>query len=266
MKKKRTSDEVLAEIIEYIEGFSKDFRPEEGSHKPTFAQMKSNARRLESGLDKARKGIRFFGKEFLEIMKNPVFRRETTSLYKNILMVTDIIRDIKKIGLKQAVDNGLVARTCALILYYQPLNFVYIMCQSEELRKAVAKHFFAYARDRYARRLEVFELLQIEPTLVEDLKLTYPMLTEMIDFESRSLAYFNHIRAKELKVLKMYCAFPILTILRFQGEKPSRSYKFIHNLLLFAEAPGYGNISYEEEEIERIEKWDSDAVKWFKSL
>lgn len=264
--KKKTLDKVLEEILEYIEGFSKDFRPEERSHKPTFAQMKSNARSFESAFDTARKEIRFFGKEFLKVLKSPFLQRETTSLYENILMVTEMIWDIKKIGLKQAVDNGLVARTCALILYYQPLNFVYIMCQSEELRKAVAKHFFAYARDRYARRLEVLKSLQNDPILIKDLYLTDPMLAERIDFESRSLAYFQQKRAGELKTQKMYCAFPILTILRLQGESPSRSYKFIHNLLLFAEVPKYGNIAYEEEEIERIEKWDREAVKWFKSL
>ncbi len=229
--------------------------------------MISRSRELESRHDEA--GIRdmFVGEELSKLLQQPFVKKFITGeLYENILVVIEMIWDIKKIGPKQAVDNGLVARTCALILDYQTRNFVYIITQPEEFRIGVAKDFLAYARDRYTRRLEILRSLQNDPTLVEDLKISDSVLAERIDFESRSLAYLHYIKAGELKVLKMFCAFPILTILRLQGESPSRSYIFIHNLLLFAEVPKYGNIAYEKEEIERIEKWDREAVKWFKSL
>ena len=266
MKKKKAIDEVQKEILEYIDRFSGYRRHEEVSHKPTLAQMASRARESVSEIDKAAKR-----RELIQWLRHPSVQREVKGMYENVLFVIELIRDIKRVGLMQAIDDGLVASTCALILEYQPLNFVYLACWSEEFRNEVAIDFLAYSRDRYARRLKALKLLLVEPSLVEDLNLSDSMLEERIDIDSKSLAYLKHIRAGELKMLKMYCAFPILTILRLQGEDPIQRYRFIHNLLLFAEVPEYGNIPSEseigeEEELERIKKWDEESVEWFEAL
>lgn len=269
MKKSRSPEDVLPEILDFIEKYIYNPSAEEIIPIAKIKERFLNATTF--GFSEENLSDLLVGENLLKRLKRPSVRREVYGLYENILMVLGMIRDIKNLGLEKAASTGLISDTCHLIMEYQPVILVQMIRGSLDFRTDVAKGFLAYARDRTEEGLKVLEMLQNYPNLIEELGLKESKFLKTINSERRSLAYLNYSRAGEVKLLKVYCAYPILTILRLQGEKPSKSLKFIHNLLLFAEVPGYGTSPYksmntEPEELKRIGEWDSEAVKWYKFL
>ncbi len=143
---------------------------------------------------------------------------------------------------------------------------VFYISAPEEIQIRVAKELFAFLRDYYNRRLKVLRLVLEIPDLVVDLDLNTSMLKELIIGEGRTLSYLNKRKAGPRKFLKFSCIYPMLTIMRLNEMKKSRRVDEVHDLLILANAPLFGNPRYEYEERERVRKYDDEALTWFKSL
>ncbi len=211
--------------------------------------------------------------KLLKLLKDPRIQPKAVKLYEFIFRLIAVVREIKNAGFDLSLDHETVQRRKALLLEVVPQFLMPIIQESDEMNTLLGKDFLAYARKRCERRLNLLESLLNESDLAAELALdTYTLKIVASDYE-KSLSYYQSIRAKERKFAKIFCFFPILTILRLNDVVPAEREKFMHDLLVRLKAPRFGD-SYEDgaigiserEELVRIREWDRESVGWFQSL
>ncbi len=212
-------------------------------------------------------------KEWRIILTEPSLQPKAVKLYETIFRIIAIIREIKTSVYDLNYDDDTVQSRKAALLDVLPKILELFIRENKEFNKRLGMDFLAFARKKCERRLKLLESLKKEPDLVTEFDQTTSSLERMILEEEQSLAYFHSIRAKDKKLAKIFCFYPILTILRLDGEEPIERRRHIRQLLIKLDAPDFGE-SYEDgkfgigekEELKRIREWDRESIKWFKSL
>lgn len=213
------------------------------------------------------------GKELLKLLNDPSIQPKATKTYEFIFRIIAVLREIKYSDPELSLDHETVQRRKALLLEVVPQFLMPIIQESDEMNTLLGKDFLAYARKRCERRLNLLESLLNESDLAAELALDTLTLKIVASDYEKSLSYYQSIRAKERKFAKIFCFFPILTILRLNDEGPAEREKFMRDLLIRLKAPRFG-CSYldgavgisEREELDRIREWDRESIEWFQSL
>lgn len=220
-----------------------------------------------------RRSKKSLDKEWQIIITDPGLQPKIAKLYAAIFAVIAVIRQIKYAGFDLTLDSETVQYRKAALLDALPKMLELFIRETKEFNKRLGMDFLAFARKKCERRLKLLESLKKEPDLVTEFDQTTSSLERMILEEEQSLAYYHSIRAKDKKLAKIFCFYPILTILRLDGKEPIERRKHIRQLLIKLDAPDFGK-SYEDgkfgigekEELKRIREWDRESIVWFKSL
>ncbi len=210
-------------------------------------------------------------KEWRIILTDPNIQPKAVKLYEIIFRVIAVIREIRYACFDLTLDDETIQSRKASLLDVLPKILEPFIRENKEFNKRLGMAFLAFARKKCERRLNLLKSLKKEPDLVTEFDQTTSSLERIIIEEEQSLAYFHSIRAKDKKLAKIFCFYPILTILRLDGKGPTERQKYMRDLLIGLEAPNFGMEDTESdtgelEELDRIRKWDEEAKKWFKSL
>lgn len=271
MKEESSLEDIQNEILNYIEKCCDGKHPNKMGKVPSLQDMVSRARELEQAIDDVSKLEIFENSGIAGVLSNPLFQSNITVLYQEIQEATEMIADIKKIGIKRANESDMLSNTCSVIVNIQSRNFIYLISLSDEIRLELARGFLSHLKSLYARNKGDLELIGTNPLATQILEIIRSKPVELLKTETNSYAKYRSMRASEFKLLKLWCAYPIMTTLRLKGEKHRDIHRLIHNLLVLGRAPNYGRSYYEsksgeKEELKRIEKWEEESIKWYDTL
>lgn len=213
------------------------------------------------------------GEVLSEQLKDPSIRPKVTITYEYAFRIIEVIREIKYSGLDLNMSADYVQNKKMIALDVLPDLLEPIIHEPVIIQTLLAKDFLAFARKKCKSRLKVLESLMKDINLATDLGVEASTLKVCVSDVKALSVYFHRIRAGKRKFAKLFCIFPILTILRLNDEGPAKRERYMRELLLKLEAPdfAYSHIGSkdkigEPEELARIREWDRESIEWFQSL